>query len=114
HPAPRHSPAPRGGADTPVASRPIAADGSATEAWQTPDPWEAGRLFRKRADQVVLLARANRYEGEEDDDDEEDTEGDKVWWGGGGVECAGRRRDERVALAAARRRAQALRAPAPK
>src|SRR6266851_2300235 len=29
-------------------------DGSHTRAWTTPDPWEAGRLFRKKADQVRL------------------------------------------------------------
>jgi G:T/U-mismatch repair DNA glycosylase len=79
-------------------------DGTRTRAWATPDPWQAGRLFRKKADQVALLARASSYEDpEEDEEDEEDA---KIWWR---VECARRRREERLALAAARRRAQALR-----
>lgn len=77
-------------------------DGSATRAWETPDPWEAGRLFHKKADQDALLARVNT--------DEEEDEEEEVRWR---VECARRRREERLALAAARRRAQALKAAAP-
>jgi hypothetical protein len=82
-------------------------DGSATRAWETPDPWEAGRLFRRKADQNGLLARARRYEDEDEDD--EDQEVDEGLWR---LECARRRRAERLALAAARRRAQALKAAA--
>jgi hypothetical protein len=80
-------------------------DGSATRAWETPDPWEAGRLFRRKADQDALLARARRYDDEEEDDEDQDV--DEGLWR---LECARRRRAERLALAAARRRAQALKA----
>src|SRR5262249_52977415 len=31
-------------------------DGTRVRAWPTPDPWEAGRLFHKKADQDELLA----------------------------------------------------------
>jgi hypothetical protein len=77
-------------------------DGSATRAWATPDPWEAGRLFHKKADQDRLLARVA--------DDEEDSEyqeaEDRVAW-------ARYRRAEGNALAAARRRARDLTGTAP-
>src|SRR6266478_4831055 len=76
-------------------------DGSHTRPWKTPDPWEAGRLFRKKADQVELLELADP---EEDEDDKEVAEAE---WR---VECAKWRREERVALANARRRARELEA----
>jgi hypothetical protein len=90
-------------------------DGGKARAWRTPDPWQAGRLFRKHGDQVALLARASSYEDDEDDGDDdeydkEQAEDYKAWWR---VECARRRRDERVALAAARRRAEKLKAATP-
>jgi hypothetical protein len=72
-------------------------DGSGTRVWETPDPWQAGRLFLKKAEQDRLLQEAG--------------EGDKsaaaasARWR---VECARWRREERLALAAARRRARAL------
>jgi hypothetical protein len=33
-------------------------DGSETQAWATPDPWEKGRLFQKKADHERLLAES--------------------------------------------------------
>jgi hypothetical protein len=73
-------------------------DGSATRNWPTPDPWQEGRLFRKKAEQDELLALAN-------DDDEERAEARQAYWR---VEYARRRRAERNALEAARRRARTL------
>jgi hypothetical protein len=72
-------------------------DGSETRAWQTPDPWEYGRLFRKKQvqDQMSELLQ------DEDYNEEVAEAEDRVWW-------ARHRRDERQALANARRRAQAL------
>jgi hypothetical protein len=76
-------------------------DGTRTRAWETPDPWEAGRLFHKKADQDRLLARVA--------DDEEDPEyqeaEERVAW-------ARYRRAEGTALAAARRRARDLKGTA--
>jgi hypothetical protein len=83
-------------------------DGSQTRAWPTPDPWEAGRLFLKKADQERLLADAREEDEDEDDGFIDDAAGSARWR----VECAERRRAERLALAAARRRAQALKAAA--
>jgi hypothetical protein len=80
-------------------------DGRKTRAWPTPDPWEAGRLFLKKADQERLLADA----GEEDEDESAEAYAEGARWR---LQCAERRRDERVTLAAARRRAQALKAAA--
>ena len=74
-------------------------DGSHTRPWMTPDPWQAGRLFRKKEDQDRLLAEA-------DPDNESDPSADWL------VECAKWRREERVALANARRRAGELKAAA--
>jgi hypothetical protein len=71
-------------------------NGSATRNWPTPDPWQAGRLFRRKADQDELLALAS----EEDDEDVEADEAIRR------VECAQWRRAERIALEAARRRAR--------
>jgi hypothetical protein len=76
-------------------------DGSHTRAWETPDPWEAGRLFRKNADHERLKAQA--YPQDEDDEREQE-----VAQARRRIECAQWRREERVALAAARRRSQAL------
>jgi hypothetical protein len=67
--------------------------------WPTPDPWQAGRLFRKKADQDELLDLAGEYE------DEEDKETDQAIRR---LECAQWRRAERIALADARRRARTL------
>jgi hypothetical protein len=76
-------------------------DGSETRAWQTPDPWESGRLFQKKADQKYVMAKAN-----EDEDEEAAEARHRLAW-------AEYRQKERVALAAARRRLRALKAAAP-
>src|SRR6266851_8560229 len=76
-------------------------DGSQTRAWPTPDPWEAGRLFRSKADYKRWLAQANP-----EDDLDRDEANDRVNY-------ARHRWQERLALATARRRARALKASAP-
>jgi hypothetical protein len=73
-------------------------DRTVTRVWKTPDPWKAGRLFRKKEDQDKLLAEANP------DDDEYDEQSKAQWL----VDCAKWRREERVALANARQRAREL------
>jgi hypothetical protein len=76
-------------------------DGTATRYWPTPDPWQAGRLFRKKEDQARLIAEANPMDEEEEERKEmEDAERR--------LDCAKWRRDERNALAAAHRRAREL------
>ena len=75
-------------------------DGTRTRAWSTPDPWEAGRLFRTKADQEELRALAS-------DDDEDDVEAEAAQRR---IDCAKWRREERQALRAARRRAHELKA----
>jgi hypothetical protein len=89
-------------------------DGGRTKAWETPDPWLAGRLFRSKADQRRLLnlaigAEQYLHVGEDlgDADDEGAVAADRL-------QRARQRREERRALAAARRRAQALAAQATK
>ena len=73
-------------------------DGRQTQAWPTPDPWEAGRLFHRKADQDELLAAVS----DEDEGDAEQTAAqDRVDW-------ARFRQRERLALADARRRAREL------
>jgi hypothetical protein len=73
-------------------------DGSTTRAWETPDPWEGGRLFRNKADQDERLNIVKRAE-DEDYDEEFDEAKNRIFW-------AELRRDERQALADARRRAR--------
>jgi hypothetical protein len=73
-------------------------DGSKTRAWETPDPWESGRLFRKKADQDERLRIVKRVE-DEDYDEEFDEAKNRIFW-------AELRRDERQALAEGRRRAR--------
>jgi hypothetical protein len=75
-------------------------DGTLTRPWETPDPWEEGRLFRKKEDQERLLAEAKP-----DDYSREAMAMQRV-------ECAEWRREERVALANARRRARELKTSA--
>jgi hypothetical protein len=72
-------------------------DGRQTRAWETPDPWDFGRLFKSKKDEVHLMSVAYG----EDEDAESLVARDRVEW-------AEHRRDERWELAAARRRAQAL------
>jgi hypothetical protein len=77
-------------------------DGTRVRAWPTPDPWEAGRLFHRKADQDELLAAVS----DEDEDNAEQTAAqDRVDW-------ARFRQRERLALADARRRARELKAAA--
>ena len=77
-------------------------DGRRTRAWPTPDPWEGGRLFHRKADQDELLAAVS----DEDEDDADQTAAqDRVDW-------ARFRQRERLALADARRRARELKAVA--
>jgi hypothetical protein len=74
-------------------------DGSKTRAWETPDPWLAGRLFRDKADQQNVLTKAGSKEAE--DDNEYVVARERFYW-------AKLRREERQALANARQRAKAL------
>jgi hypothetical protein len=73
-------------------------DGRQARAWETPDPWESGRLFKSKEEEVHLM---NLAYAEEDEDAETMVARDRVEW-------AEHRRDERWELAAARRRAQEL------
>jgi hypothetical protein len=73
-------------------------DGTKTRAWETPDPWEEGRLFKKKAEQQQVLDLATREEGEEEDKEVTEAK-NRLYW-------AERRRDEREALVDARRRAR--------
>jgi hypothetical protein len=75
-------------------------DGTKTRAWETPDPWQQGRLFKKKKDQQNVLELIERDEDENEDDGMTEPENRLHW--------AERRRDERQALADARRRAWAL------
>jgi hypothetical protein len=75
-------------------------DGSVTKAWETPNPWECGRLFKKKADQDRVMESA-KYLEEDIEDEEQAEDVDRLQW-------AKRRRDERQALAGARRRAQGM------
>jgi hypothetical protein len=75
-------------------------DGTKAKAWETSDPWERGRLLKKKADQQQVWELIER---DKDKDEEETvTEAENRWsW-------AERRRDERQALADARLRAWAM------
>lgn len=83
-------------------------DGTDTRAWETPDPWQAGRLFRRKVDQDRLLELANP-DGTDDDAGYQGKQAQEARWR---VECAKRRQEERRALAAARKRALVLKAGA--
>jgi hypothetical protein len=94
-------------------------DGSHTRPWETPDPWAAGRFFRKKEDQSKFLAEQQkddsycpsskwRYEWEQMRQKEHFASKNAKWL----VDCAKWRREERVALANARRRARELKAAA--
>jgi hypothetical protein len=87
-------------------------DGTRTRAWETPDPWLAGRLFRTKVDQRNLLNMVKNCEElqyEYDDQEEDQPDGDddehaalkRIQW----ARC---RREERRALANARWRARKL------
>jgi hypothetical protein len=73
-------------------------DGSETQAWTTPNPWEAGRLCRKKEEQERLLRQ-------EDPDGYQDSKASNDSWR---LECLKWRREERNALVNARRRALEL------
>jgi hypothetical protein len=75
-------------------------DGTRTRAWETPDPWQAGRLFKSKADQDRVLELTQDEENDDEDGSRSDAENRLNW--------AQRRRDERQALADARRRAWSL------
>jgi hypothetical protein len=75
-------------------------DGTKTRAWETPDPWQQGRLFKKKTDQQKVLEQVERDEDEDEDDEVTEAENRLQW--------AERRREERQALADARRRAWAM------
>jgi hypothetical protein len=77
-------------------------DGTETRPWETPDPWEAGRLFRSKEVQEQILA-----DNDEDDDGMYESPAQKAasWR----LECARWRSAERKALAAARQMASELR-----
>jgi hypothetical protein len=84
-------------------------DGTVTRPWETPDPWQAGRLFRKKADQDRLVGFAtmvsDRYEDEDEDDFAERKHAEEELER---LRCARLRQEERRALAAARRRAHEI------
>ena len=75
-------------------------DGTKTRAWETPDPWQQGRLFKKKKDQQEVLEQIECDEDEDEDYGVTEAENRLHW--------AERRREERQALAGARRRAWAL------
>jgi hypothetical protein len=79
-------------------------DGSRTRAWETPDPWQQGRLFRRKEDERRLVAWARGGETSSRNEAIADAKARVSW--------ANRRADERQALAAARRRAQVLKVAA--
>jgi hypothetical protein len=94
-------------------------DGSKTRAWKTPDPWKAGRLFRRKEDQDKLLAESNGYDHTdycpknrwrfewEQMHEEKRLASERAKQR---MECAEWRREERVALANARMRLRQLQA----
>jgi hypothetical protein len=76
-------------------------DGSRTRVWETPDPWEHGRLFQSKEVQDETLALAEDDESQS----EKDIAQNRIWW-------ARVRREEAEALAAWRRWGQKLKADA--
>lgn len=73
-------------------------DGTKTRAWETPDPWERGRLFQRKATEQELLAREDYTYHQKVSQQKLRSQ----------LQWARLRRDERRALAAARRRLQEL------
>ena len=76
-------------------------DGTMTRAWETPDPWQQGRLFHKKAEQQRVLKAIERK-------DEWGVKKERVAEAENQLHWAKRRREERQALADARRRAWAI------
>jgi hypothetical protein len=92
-------------------------DGSRTRPWTTPNPWENGRLFRKKEDQNRFAAEIEgydehhycpknrwRYEWEQMHQEKRLASSNAKYR----MDCGEWRREERVALANARRRAREL------
>jgi hypothetical protein len=75
-------------------------DGTRTRAWETPDSWQNGRLFRSKEGEKRLVALIRKHDGKDEDDT--GAEAQQRYWG------AAHRRDERQALSAARQRARAV------
>jgi hypothetical protein len=99
-------------AQTELVARLQPLDGTRTRAWETPDPWLAGRLFRTKVDQRNLLNMVKncedlQYEYDDQEEDQPDSDDDehaalkRIQW----ARC---RREERRALADARWRARKL------
>jgi hypothetical protein len=94
-------------------------DGSQTRPWTTPNPWENGRLFRKKEDQKRFAAEIEAYDKNDycpknrwryewnQMHQEKRRVSTKAEWR---VDCAKWRRDERIALANAHKRVRELRA----
>jgi len=89
-------------------------DGSHTRPWETPNPWENGRLFRKKEAQEQLVAEIERgkendwcpksrwrYEWEQMRQEKRLASSNAKYR----MDCAKWRQEERIALANARRRA---------
>ena len=74
-------------------------DGTRTRPWSTPDPWQAGRLFRSKKDQEELRVQAGGH----------DQAAQKAEEAVMRIAFAKWRQEERQALRAARRRAYELR-----
>ena len=79
-------------------------EGTKTRAWETPDPWQKGRLFKRKADQQNVMELTNGQENEDQENEDEDLE---VAEAQNRRDWAERRRDERQALRNARLRAKA-------
>src|SRR5262249_55663718 len=47
-------------------------DGGSTTAWQTPDPWANGRLFKKKPDQHLVLNLVKDADGTYDENEDEE------------------------------------------
>jgi hypothetical protein len=88
-------------------------DGTPSRAWETPDPWDAGRLFRRKEDEHRLLNLEKQSQHQDDDYDDDDDDQPVYSEELNRLDWARRRRAERLALAAARRRARALMAASP-
>jgi hypothetical protein len=83
-------------------------DGTETRPWETPDPWEGGRLFRRSDDEMAALAKEDPDSYGAEEVERSIAEARLAW--------ARIRQDERDALANARRRARKIkriRAPRP-
>jgi hypothetical protein len=89
-------------------------DGSATVAWETPNSWAKGRLFRTKAqhEELLALVEADNDADADFEEDEFEYDGQEAKEAAHRLACARWRQEEREALAEARRRAHALKAAA--